>query len=274
MSRGALRTVARALPTLPVALALVGLAPSAAASPTVSLRAKLQPERLGADTTVSLGFRVRAGRDGELPALSNFALRLPSGMGFAASTLGLATCSASALLALGTEGCPHESLIGFGSARVRVPFAAQVVHEAGRVSIFMAKPVGRRTTTLFYFDGRKPVISPLVLQSEVITPQGSLDSVLTTPIPAITTTPDGPEGTMVALRASIGPRRLRYFKRVHGRTVAYRPKGFSIPETCPSGGFKFVAKFRFRDGSQTGARTAVPCPPRQERRGRAKGGHR
>lgn len=241
-------------------LALAVLASPAAAAPAVTLRTKLQPEKLGADTTVSLGFHIAAGPLGEFPPLSEFALRLPSEMGFAASTLGLATCSASTLLSQGAGGCPHESLIGFGSAQVRVPFGAQVVHETAGVAIFMARPVRGHTTALFYFDGREPVIAPLVLQSEVVTPEGSLDSVLRTPVPPILSTPEGPEGAMVALRASIGPRRLRYHKRVNGRTVAYRPKGISVPETCPPGGFAFVATFRFRDGSRTDAKTVVPCP--------------
>ncbi|HEU4393526.1 MAG TPA: hypothetical protein VFR04_07820 [Solirubrobacterales bacterium] len=265
--------IARALPGLSVVLVFLALVPAAAAAPAVSLRATLEPKRLGADTTVSLGFRVAPGPNGELPALSNFALRLPPWMGFAASTLGLSTCSPSTLLLLGAGGCPHESLIGFGSARVQVPFASQVVQETGRVSMFMAKPVDQHTTTLFYFDGRRPVIAPLVLQGELVTPQDSLDSVLTTPIPAIPTASDGPEGAMVAMRVSIGPRRLRYFKRVDGHTVAYRPKGFSIPTTCPPGGFEFVAKLRFRDGTRAGARTAVPCPPPREH-GRGRGERR
>lgn len=260
MSKSALQILARALPALAAVLALGALPPAAAAAPQVSLRAKLEPLRLGADTTVSLGFHVTPGPEGELSPLSNFALRLPSGMGFAASTLGLATCSASTLLARGASGCPHESLIGFGAAQVQVPFGTQVVRERARISIFMTRPVRRHTTTLFYFDGRQPVIAPLVLQSEIVTPESSLDSVLRTPIPAIPTAPEGPEGAMLALRAAIGPPGLRYFKRVDGRTVAYRPRGISIPETCPPGGFAFVAKFRFRDGSRTGARTRVPCP--------------
>lgn len=257
MSRLAAKILVLALPAV---LLLGGLAPAAVAAPKVALRAGLRPLRLGASTTVSLAFHVSRGPDGEFPPLSNFSLRLPSGMGFAASTLGLATCSAQTLLARGAPSCPHESLIGFGSAQVQVPFGTQVVHESGRVSIFMTQPVERRTTTLFYFDGRKPVIAPLVLQSEIVTPENSRDSVLRTPIPSIPTAPEGPQGEMLGLRASIGPPSLRYFKRTHRRTVAYRPIGIEIPEACPPGGFAFIGRFRFQDGSHTGARSVVPCP--------------
>lgn len=249
------------------AIALLAvLASPALAVPRAELRASLRPERLGAPTTVSIGFHLAAGPDGALPPLGSFGLRLPSGMGFAASELGLATCSPSRLLAVGVGGCPHESLMGFGSAQVQVPFGAAVVRETARVSIFMTKPVGEHTATLFYFDGRTPVIAPLVLRSEVITPEGSADSVLSTPIAPIPTTVDGPEVSMLALRASIGPRQLRYFKRVDHRRVAYRPEGLSLPAKCPPGGFRFRAAFSFRDGSRTSAETAVPCPPPRDAR--------
>jgi len=254
------RALLSLLACMPAALALGGIAAPASAAPAVTLRAQLRPDRPGAATAVSLGFQIAPGPGGELPPLGDFALRLPPGMSFAASTLGLATCSAARLLSAGAAGCPHESLIGFGSARVRVPFGAQVVREAAPVSIFMAQPVGQRTTALFYFDGRRPVIAPLVLRSEVVTPRGSADSVLRTPIPPIAGPPDGPEGTMLALRATIGPSRLRYSKRVGRRVVAYRPRGIAIPRRCPRRGFVFAAEFRFRDGSRTNAATAVPCP--------------
>jgi hypothetical protein len=246
---------------LAAALALCGIVtPQAAAAPAVSLRAKLTPNRLDAATAVSIGFRLAPGPQGEQPPLSEFDLRLPPGMTFAGSTLGLAVCSPARLLALGPGGCPHESLIGFGSAQVRVPFGTQAVREAAPLSIFMARPVGQRTTALFYFDGRRPVLAPLLLRSEVATLPGSGNSALITPIPPILTTPDGPEAAVRALRATIGPSRLRYFKRVDGRVVAYHPRGIAIPSSCPPGGFVFAAELRFRDGSHAHAETAVPCP--------------
>jgi hypothetical protein len=249
------------------ALALVVLAAPAAAGPAATLRAKLQPNELGADAAVSLGFHLGAGAGGEPAPLSGFSLRLPPGMGFAASELGLATCSAASLLARGAAACPRESLIGGGAAQIRVPFGARAVREAARVSIFMARPARGHTTALFYFDGRMPVIAPLVLRSEVLTPEGSRASILSTPVPAIATAPEGPEAALVALRATIGPRSLRYRKRVDGRLVAYRPRGIGIPARCPAAGFVFAARFRFRDGSEAGAKDVVRCPASNSGRG-------
>ena len=61
-------------------------------------------------------------------------------------------------------------------------------------------------------------------------------------------------------RASAAP--LTYYERVHGRTVAYRPQGIGLPDSCPRGGWKLAARFTFIDGSASRARTAVRCPAR------------
>jgi hypothetical protein len=265
MFRAPLRALALAVWAGPVVLAPAGLPAPATQAPAVALRATLQPETLGASTTVSIGFRIAASTGPEPPPLSSFAVRLPTGMGFAATTLGLATCSERTLLSDGSGSCPRESAMGFGSAQVQAPFGSQVVLETGGVSIFMTQPVDRRTTMLFYFDGRKPVIAPLVLQTQVLTPAGSLDSVLSTQIPPIPTAPGGANASMLSLHADIGPSHVWYLKRVHGRTVTYHPKGLNVPEVCPLGGFVFTGEFRFQGGSRSVARSVVPCPPSGDR---------
>jgi type IV secretory pathway VirB2 component (pilin) len=246
---------------LALSVLVVALMPAAAvAAPQATLTAKLRPAVLGKATAISVGFHLRPSFGEELPPLSNFALGLPEGMGFAASQLGLATCAPERLLELGTGGCPAESLIGNGSAQVRVPFGTGVVSEQANVFIYMAKPVAEQTTTLLYFDGRKPVLAPLVLESQVVTPEGSSDSILETPVQTILTAPEGPQATLVAMRTTLGPAGLRYFRREHGRRVPYRPEGIGLPAHCPRGGFRFAASFRFGDESQTRATATVPCP--------------
>jgi len=261
MPRGSLRIFALALWAGAAAFAPTGLPAPAAASPAATLRATLQPETLGASTTVSVGFRIAASPEPEPSPLSSFAVRLPAGMGFAGSTLGLATCSEQTLLTEGAGACPRESVMGFGSAQVQAPFGSQVVRETGRVSIFMTQPVDRRTTMLFYFDGREPVIAPLVLQTEILTPESTFDSVLSTEIPPIPTAPGGASVSILSLRADIGPSHVWYLRRVHGRTIAYHPRGLNVPETCLRGGFVFTGVFRFQDGSSATSRSVVPCPP-------------
>ena len=71
----------------------------------------------------------------------------------------------------------------------------------------------------------------------------------------------GPVVSIVSVTSTIGPAHLTYYKRVHGKRVAFSPRGVSVPERCPHGGFRFAASFGFQDGSSTSATTTVPCPP-------------
>jgi hypothetical protein len=81
----------------------------------------------------------------------------------------------------------------------------------------------------------------------------------------VTSVPGGPDVSIVSVQSTIGPSHLTYYKHVHGRLVAFHPRGVSVPERCPHGGFPFAAEFRFQDGSETTAATTVPCPPRRHR---------
>jgi hypothetical protein len=231
----------------------------------VTFKASLHPDRLGASTTVSIGFYL-ATSDSSSPLvpLRGFDIRLPRGMGFASSTLGLAVCPRDLLLASGAAACPSGAAMGRGSAQVQASFGEEVVREFAPVSIFMTEPVEEATTMLFYFDGRHPLIAPVALQTKILT--RGLDSVLSTTVPAIATSSDGPEVTIVALKASIGPNQLRYFKRVDDHIVAYRPVGLNTPERCPPGGFQFGADFNFADGAHVTAHSVVPCPAHGRRR--------
>jgi hypothetical protein len=240
--------------------ALVACPALAGAFSPVTLQASLQPERLGSSTNLSIGFRIATKGGQEPTPLSSFAVTLPTGMGFAETTLGLATCSERALLEQGVGACPRESLMGSGYALVQAPFGSELVTEKTPASIFMTEPVEGHTTMLFYFTGRSPVIAALALQTQVLTGVGSSDSVLSTAIPGIPTAPGAPDVSMLALDAIIGPGKIIYYKRIHGRRVAYHPKGLGIPARCPRGGFLFTGEFGFQDGSRANARSVVPCP--------------
>ena len=70
-------------------------------------------------------------------------------------------------------------------------------------------------------------------------------------MPAIPSVPDGPNVSIISVKATIGPQGLTYTKHVHGRIVHFRPTGIGVPEHCPRGGFPFSASFTFEDGSST-----------------------
>jgi hypothetical protein len=242
------------------ATATAAAANGVVAPPPVTLQAALDPEQLGESTTVSIGFRI-ASPPGQPPSpLTEFDVRLPAGMGLAATTLGLETCSTEALLRGGADGCSVESRMGFGSASVEASLGSQLVNESARVSILMGEPIAGHTTMLYYFEGKAPVIAPLVFPSEVLSVANSPTSEFDTAIPPIPALPGSPDVSILSLRASIGPNHLTYYKHVHGRLVGYKPIGMSVPPTCPRGGFVFSGEFGFQDGSHTTAATKVACP--------------
>lgn len=240
------------------ALALAPV-PAPAATP-ITFWAQLRPKRLGASTAVSIGFKIGADGGPQPPALSSFDVVLPRGMGFGETRLGLATCSAGVLLASGPATCPHESVMGFGSAHVKVAFGSELVNESAHATIFMSQSVENDTTMLLYFDGRRPVIAPILLRLQVLTPKGRSVSELSTTISPIATAPGGPDVSITALHVSIGPPDLLYRERVHGRAVLYRPLGLTVPEACPRRGFEFAASFAFQDGERVARTHYVGCP--------------
>jgi hypothetical protein len=258
---GALTAVALA------ALIACACAPAGAgAAETAVLHTSFTPDRLGASTTIGFGFDI-ASTEGGLPSpLRSVALHLPAGIDYLSTTLGLAICHPEALLAHGLAGCSPNARLGFGSAYVEVPFGQNSGHEIPDIQALMGPPHNGNIVVLFYADGREPVYAQLVFQGELIQGSSTLGGSLNTAVPLIPSVTNGPPVSIVHVRTTIGPAHLLYYERVHGREVAFHPKGVSVPSHCPRGGFPFVAQFVFQDGTSTTASSAVPCPPPRRRR--------
>jgi hypothetical protein len=233
---------------------------SAGASPLVKFNVTLEPEKLGGSTTISVGFRIVTAPNQIPPPLTSFNVELPAGMGLAGTDMGVDTCSAEAIVRDGTGGCPPDSAMGFGSGLAETAFGSEIVRETGRVSAYMTQAVDENTTLLYYFDGRRPVIAPLVFRSELLSPGYSPISELVTELPLISALPETPDAGIVALQVSLGPRHVTYYKRVGNRTVSYKPHGIAVPATCPRGGFRFLAHFAFADGTRVSTLRRVACP--------------
>jgi hypothetical protein len=80
-------------------------------------------------------------------------------------------------------------------------------------------------------------------------------------IPLVPGLPEGPDVAVVQFRSTLGPLHLRYREHVHGQIVEYEPKGIPLPDKCSHGGFRFSARFAFKNGSHSRATATVPCPP-------------
>lgn len=247
---------------LTVALACM-LAPSCAlaVSEDATLNASFAPDRLGAPTTITFGFHVSTTEGTAPPPMTSLDLHLPAGVNYTTTTLGLATCQPATLLAKGVAGCPPNSRLGTGSALVEVPFGTGSGHEIPEIQAVSGPSPNGNLDVLFYANGLYPVYAQLTFSGEVLPDSGRFGSQLAATVPLVTSVPDGPDVSVVSVTSTIGPNHLTYYKHVHGRLVSFHPRGVSVPERCPRGGFPFAAEFGFQDGSHASAQTTVPCPP-------------
>jgi hypothetical protein len=246
---------------------------AAAASQKVSVIARFNPYKLGASTTLTLGFHV-ASTSGALPSpLIHVTALLPKGLGFAGSTLGVATCESAALLARGPGGCPPNALMGVGTAEFEVPFGPEILRETTYVTTVMAPSVGAHTNLLVYAEGRMPIAASVVFTGALR--EGDLGSqfgtLIESTVPLVPAAPGGPDVSIIRFQTTFGPAHLTYYRYVHGKRTGYHPVGMTVPGRCPRGGFPFAASFAFADGTEVSSKLKLPCPStaKSAARGRA-----
>jgi len=241
---------------------MFALAPTAAqaTSENASLHASFSPDRLGAPTTITFSFHLSTTEGTAPPPLIGMDLRMPAGMNYTTTTLGLAICQPAAVLTKGLAGCSPNARLGYGSALVEVPFGVGAGHEIPEIQAVAGPSPNGNLVVLFYANGAFPVSAQLVFAGEVLPDTGRFGSRLAANVPLVTSVPGGPDVSIVSVQTTIGPSHLTYYKHVHGRRVPFRPRGVSVPERCPHGGFPFADDFTFQDGSKTSAQTTVSCP--------------
>jgi hypothetical protein len=232
---------------------------------SVKLHVGLAPERLGEGTTIEFGFQIAA-PTGQVPAaLTGLSLSYPSHFGIATSGLGLETCSPRVLEELGPKGCPVNSWMGYGTALAEVQIGPEILQEHATTSVFMGPIENETISLIFWAGGVSPVSAEIVFPGLLLPAPAPFGGDLAITIPLVEGLPGGPDVAVVRLRATIGPRRLTYRQRIHGKRVGYRPPGIILPPRCPRDGFLFVAGFTFQDNTTATARSRVPCPPTRAR---------
>jgi hypothetical protein len=238
----------------------------------VRLTAALTPERLGAGTTIHFGFTV-ATPPGQVPiAMRQIDLLYPANFGIATSGLGISTCQAKVLKAQGPPGCPPNSVMGYGTSIVEVPFGPELLQETARTTTFMAPVHDGQIGLLFYASGESPVAAELVFPGVVLPAPGPFGGDLNALLPLVPTLPEAPNAALVKLTTTLGPSHITYFEFKRGETIPYHPQGILLPRSCPQGGFRFAARFAFEDGSHASAQATVPCPaPGRSRRVHVRG---
>jgi hypothetical protein len=241
---------------------LLSLPGVATASQTARFQAEFTPDRLGANTTITFTLQIGATGGGVPSPLQNLSIQIPENVGFGSTTLGLTPCPSAVLAKLGPAGCPENSQMGDGSVELAAPFGATLLHEDAAISIYMGPARERHSIFEFYADGANPAIAELMFEGALLSDSAPFGFNMNTPVPSTALLPGSPAASVVGLRLNIGPRNLIYYRRVHGRKVAYHPLGISVPEACPKRqhGFLFVADLTFADASQVRASSTVACP--------------
>ncbi len=241
---------------------LCGCLPTAAhAAQSVRLDATLTPEHLGQETTIGFGFQVVA-HGSRLPSpLTNVEMRYPAQLGIALSGLGFASCSQASLETAGQQGCPPDSLMGYGAATAEIPIGPALFSETAKVTIFRAPAQAGQIGLLFHVDAASPVSAELVFPGLLLSASPPFGGRIDINVPLVPSLPGGPNVAVVKLHMTVGPaKRIFYYERVHGKTLRYHPRGVLLPDSCPHGGFPFAASFTFEDGNHATAAATVPCP--------------
>ncbi len=233
---------------------------SAQGAPSVSLLATLRPERLGHSTTVRL--RVRITPTGELvpPPLITGELRYPAGLDVELSGLGIDACSVTTLELLGPQGCPADSVMGYGSTTAELGIKQKVFRESAKIIVVRTAEQAGHPALLLYVYGETGLNAQIVLAGELLPAVKPYGALLDIHVPLVPTFPEGPDVTVSELELVLGPKDLTYYEHAHHKVIAYRPAGIPLPGHCPRGGFAFAVQLSFLGGSQTGATTTVPCP--------------
>ena len=241
-------------------LALGQCQPAAAAVPAVALHAALIPEQLGKGTTIKFALAITPPA-GQFPvALRTIDLRYPANLGLGTSNLGIDTCHAPTLEADGPPGCPADSVMGYGSGVVEVPFGSENLHEQIRATAFMAPLHEGNISLLLYANGESPVSAQLVFPATVLPATAPFGGDLTTTLPLIASVPEAPDVALLSLTMTLGPSHITYYEYARHKKIAYHPRGILLPHHCPDGGFAFAAALTFNEGNSSSGQTTVPCP--------------
>jgi hypothetical protein len=228
----------------------------------VRLSSSFAPDRLGASTTVGFTLTISGPDGAEPPALTDLKVELPAGMTLIESQLGFATCSEQVLIANGASACPPDSRMGFGETSVRFGFGPAINEDRATITAFLGEAPGPGLPLLIAAEVFEPIFGTLVFPSRLENDSGRFGEQLSLPLPLIPTLPEAPPASITRVQVTFGPNGLVYYRREHGRTIAFKPHGLSVPGRCPRGGFPLDASLTFSNGAHLIAPSRIGCPTR------------
>lgn len=229
---------------------LAGAAKAQSPETSESVTPSFFPDRLHAKGVLTLTIRYAGGEFGVPSPVRRSLLRLPSGLGLDIPTL--RSCSATRLRAHGARGCPAQSKIGDGHARMEARAGSQIVVENIALWIFLGPLQSFQPTFEVLGQGETPMQKRVILSGTVIPDRAPYGEELVMTIPPIPTLPLEPYASISALTLTVGTT-MRQPARDANRVV--------VPRSCPIGGFPFAAESTYADGSTGSAIATASCPP-------------
>jgi hypothetical protein len=239
-------------------ICMVG-AGTAWAGETVHITAKFTPNKLGSPTNVSGGATIMSTIPGEIPTpIVGFTIKGPAGLTI--DTKGTGTCSAAILEGpAGPEGCPKNSVAGFGGGMGALKLGSQIIEEPFTLNFFLGDNRPGHVVLLMYVNAVSPVSIQLAFTANVVQFPKPYGLGVHFNIPLIPTLPGASDATVETAHISIGAPNVFYYEKVHGKRKRVHVKGLILPKKC-HGGLKAESDISFQDGFTSETKLTLPCP--------------
>jgi hypothetical protein len=236
-------------------LAVLGMSATAAAAPTITLKAKAVPipgfphtgNILGAGAALQAEYTISGTEYGGFPP-PLIGVKFYGPASAKLHPQGFATCAASVIEAQGPGPCPKASIAGpKGSASGVVSFGTERVQETVSVQPFFA-PGGNLE---FFADGTSPVSIEVLSKGSVVSSSPPFGPTVVAEVPLVESVPGALDASVEAIDVEVG---AAYKK---GKKTNYY---ITVPKKCPKGGFPLKTEMSFLGGATAETTYKAPCP--------------
>jgi len=234
-------------------------ATTAWAGETVTIKAQFTPNKLGSPTNASGEAKIMSTIPGEIPTpITGFTIKGPAGLTI--DTKGTGVCSVAILEGpRGPEGCPKNSVAGFGGGMGALKLGTQIIEEPYTLNFFLGNNKPGHVELLLYVNATSPVSIQLTFTALVEKEAPPYGLGFHFNIPLIPTLPGASDATVLSSHVSIGAPNVYYYERVHGKRKRVHVKGLILPKKC-HGGLPIETTISFQDGTVSENKLTLPCP--------------
>jgi len=241
-------------------MCLAGTTTAWAGETVTILHAAFTPDKLGSPTNVSGEAKIVSDIPGEIPTpIVGTTLEGPAGLTL--DLKGTGTCTEAILLSqAGPEGCPKNSIAGFGGGTGALRLGTQIIEEPFTLDFFLGDNHPNHTVLLIYLNAVSPVSVQIVFTAVIEKEPPPYGLGFHVNIPLI---PGASDATALSVHISIGAPNVFYYTKVHGKRKRLHVKGIVLPKTCPKGGFPAKTVLNFQDGTNSENKFTIPCPKKK-----------